>query len=168
MLYPKRQTKREQQIKLQCEFCGKDFKRSVALHEANMARGRTKVFCSRECASASKRKKATAKTESQRIKAARDGFMEICPSCGERFLKVVETRKNNLGYRRRKKHCQHCNYRLTTIELPEDVAQTYLDKQALHCLQCNHNNKEANRCDFTIPEYMTPDAQDCNFFEQRS
>ena len=90
--------------------------------------------------------------------------MERCPNCGEKFLKVITSRLTEEKYRRRNKHCQHCDYRVTTVELPEHVADKYMNKQKLMCLQCDHNNKEKDRCDFSLPEYMTTDAQDCNLF----
>jgi DNA-directed RNA polymerase subunit RPC12/RpoP len=90
--------------------------------------------------------------------------MERCPNCGEKFLKVITSRLTEKKYRRRTKHCQHCDYRVTTVELPEHVADKYMNKQKLMCLQCDHNNKEKDKCDFSLPEYMTTDAQDCNLF----
>jgi predicted RNA-binding Zn-ribbon protein involved in translation (DUF1610 family) len=104
------------------------------------------------------------KTEPERIKAARDSLMERCPNCGEKFLKVISSRLTEEKYRRRNKHCQHCDFRVTTIELPESVAEKYLNKARTLCLQCKHNDQDSNRCDFTIPEYMTTNAQDCNLF----
>ena len=151
-------------VELTCDCCGIKFKRSASMHRHNLNRGRTKTYCSPKCAGKVHRKKASVKTEPQRIKAARDSYMEICPNCGERFLKVIESRLTREKYRRRRKHCQHCDYRIATIELPEQVADTYLNRQALQCLQCNHNDKDNGQCDFTLPEYMTTDAQDCNFF----
>lgn len=151
-------------VELTCDCCGIKFKRVASMHRHNLNRGRTKTYCSPKCAGKVHRKKANVKTEPQRIKAARDSYMEICPNCGERFLKVVESRLTREKYRRRRKHCQHCDHRIATIELPEQVADTYLNRQAIQCLQCNHNDKEKAQCDFTLPEYMTTDAQDCNFF----
>jgi len=152
------------EVELTCECCGKKFKRSAWLHKANTKRGRTRTFCSTKCAGKVHRKKAVIKTEPQRIKAARDSYMERCPNCGEKFLKVVQSRLTEEKYRRRNKHCQHCDFRVTTIELPEAVADKYLNRARTLCLQCKHNDQEANRCDFTIPEYMTTHAQDCNLF----
>lgn len=152
------------QVELTCACCGVKFFRNESMHRHNISRGRTKTFCSQACSGKVHRKLAVIKTESQRIKAARDGYMEQCPNCGERFLKVIDTRLTRDKYRRRRKHCQHCNHRVTTIELPENVADTYLNRQAMRCLQCDHNNKAKDQCDFHLPEYMTTDAQDCNLF----
>ena len=151
-------------VELTCNCCGKKFKRQAWTHRANIRRGRTKTFCSTKCAGKIHRKPAVIKTEPERIKAASDSFMERCPNCGEKFLKVITSRLTENKYRRRNKHCQHCNYRITTIELPEEIANSYMNKQRLMCLQCNHNDKEKDRCDFSLPEYMTVDAQDCNLF----
>ena len=67
--------KSRNEIELTCDCCGKKFKRSAWLHKANQKRGRTKTFCSTKCAGKVHRKKAVVKTESERIKAARDSFM---------------------------------------------------------------------------------------------
>jgi len=160
-------TRTRNEIELTCATCGKKFMRQTWTHKANIRRGRTKTFCSTKCAGKVHRKPAVVKTESQRIKAARDSMMERCPNCGEKFLKVITSRLTEEKFRRRNKHCQHCDYRITTIELPEQVADKYMNRQRLMCLQCNHNNEELNRCDFSIPEYMTTDAQDCNLFGKR-
>ena len=91
-------------------------------------------------------------------------LIEKCPNCKQRSLMTVENRLNTSGNRRRRKHCQACNYRITTIELPEADAQKYLNKKAILCLNCRHNHEDNASCDFGISEYMTPDAQDCNLF----
>ena len=151
-------------IELTCDCCSKKFRRQAWTHRANIRRGRTKTFCSTKCAGKVHRKPAVVKTESQRIKAARDSFMERCPNCDEKFLKVIKSRLTDQKFRRRDKHCMHCDYRVTTIELPEEIADTYLNKQRLMCLQCKHNHQDNQSCDFDLAEYMTPDAQDCNLF----
>ena len=92
----------------------------------------------------------------------------LISNCGERFLAVVESRLNRQGHRRRKKHCLNCNYRLTTVELPETEADKLVDKSSLVCQMCMHNDREKMCCDFETPEYMTPDSQDCNLFKKRS
>ena len=108
-------------IELTCDCCSKKFRRQAWTHKANIRRGRTKTFCSTKCAGKVHRKPAVVKTESQRIKAARDGFMERCPNCDEKFLKVIKSRLTDQKFRRRDKHCMHCDYRVTTIELPEEI-----------------------------------------------
>ena len=152
------------ELELKCQCCSKTFKRSRWLHNANLKRGRTKTFCSKQCQGVFNRKPFVMPTEAARIKRARDSFMEKCPNCGKRFFKVVESRLTNNGNRRRKKHCQMCNYRLTTIELPEVDAEKYLNKKAIICVNCKHNDRDNLSCDFDLAEYMTPDAQDCNLF----
>ena len=159
-------SKRRSVVLLTCDNCGKVFERKAYEHKSNIKRGRTRTFCSPECAGKVRQKPAVVRTESQRIKAARDSFMEKCPNCQMRFLKVLESRLTPRGDRRRRKQCQHCDYRITTIEIPEAKADKYLNRQALKCLTCRHNFKDECQCDFGVPEYMTPDAQDCNLFSK--
>jgi len=155
-------------VELTCDRCGVYFKRRASEHRSNQKRGRTKCYCSFKCAGKTPPRVYESKTESQRIKAARDSFREQCPSCGERFLAVVASRLNKQGHRRRKKHCLHCNYRFTTIELPEAEAHGVMSIHPLVCQTCSHNNLEKMCCDFETPEYMTPDSNDCNLFKKRS
>ena len=153
------------ELELRCKCCKKVFKRSQWLHIANIKRGRVNTFCSKKCQGVFNRKPFVMPTEAARIKAARDSLMEKCPNCQKRFLKVIESRLTRIGgNRRRKKHCQNCDYRITTVEIPEVDAEKYFNKKAVICVNCKHNHKDNGSCDFDIPEYMTPDAQDCNFF----
>lgn len=45
-----------------------------------------------------------------------------CPHCGESFSKVIDTRPSlsRKGVRRRRQ-CQHCHKRFTTMELVEET-----------------------------------------------
>lgn len=45
-----------------------------------------------------------------------DRQLSICPKCGERKAQVIETR-GRIGGIRRRKLCQLCGHRFTTIEL---------------------------------------------------
>jgi DNA-directed RNA polymerase subunit RPC12/RpoP len=152
------------ELELKCQCCSKTFKRSRWLHNANIKRGRTKTFCSKQCQGVFNRKPFVMPTEATRIKAARDSLKEKCPNCGKRFLAVVESRLTSSGHRRRRKHCQQCDYRITTVELPEADAEKFLNKKAIVCVNCKHNHQDNQSCDFDLAEYMTPDAQDCNLF----
>jgi len=148
-------------IELTCDTCGKKFKRPAWVHRANIRRGRLKTYCSTECAGKGQYKKAVVKTESQRIKAAKDGFMERCPSCGEKFLKVIKSQLTKDKGRQRNKHCQHCNYRVTTYEITNHQYQELINGEQPLCHNCTHNTGE--HCDLSFPEYMTSEASDCHF-----
>ena len=104
------------------------------------------------------------KTESSRIKAARESYKEACPKCKERTFTVLESKLTAKGYRRRRKHCTVCGHRLTTIEMPlEDITNEPTPKgKLIACKTCEHNENEA--CGFFIPEYMTEHADDCNLY----
>ena len=66
-----------------------------------------------------------AATKEQEIQASIGDL--LCPSCGDLSFRVIETRLNSDG-RRRRRACRACNYRETVFELPE---ATYRDfKQA--------------------------------------
>jgi len=116
------------------------------------------------------------KTESERIEAARKAYTEACPECGEHFLKVISTRITGQGYRRRSKHCQNCDHRVITIEVPEEVLEGHLSsktkisqpKPLISCMTCEHNNRDNGECGWGFPEYMTKEAFDCNHFTQAS
>jgi len=165
--------KRVPPAELKCDKCGVLFTRPLWQHMNNIRRGRVKTYCSTACASKVHRKKAVVKTEAERITAARKGFTEVCPVCNQHFLKVITTRITKQNYRRRSKHCQNCDYRVVTLEVPEDVFEQrneYIStnatqpKEHIACLHCEHNNRGQDRCDWFLPEYMTHEAEDCNHF----
>jgi transcriptional regulator NrdR family protein len=155
-------------VELTCKKCGVLFTRSQWQHKNNIRRGRINTYCSTTCASKVHRKPAVVKTESERIEAARKGYTEACPVCNQHFLKVITTRITKQNYRRRNKHCQNCDYRVATIEVPEYVLEEHLQtnvsqpQETIACLQCEHNNRNQERCDWVLPEYMTDEAHDCN------
>ncbi len=165
--------KRVPPVELTCTKCGVLFTRPLWQHKKNLRRGRIKTYCSTTCASKVHRKPAVVKTEAERITAARRGFTEACPVYNQHFLKVITTRITKQNYRRRSKHCQNCDYRIVTLEVPEDVfeqggiapqSNTTEPKQHINCLQCDHNNRKHDRCDWFLPEYMTDEANDCNHY----
>jgi hypothetical protein len=157
-------------IILSCIKCGKEFNRQACQHRANLRRGRTKTFCSTKCAGREHRKPFKVKTEPSRIKAARESFREACLKCKERSLAVIETKITAKGYRRRRKSCLECGYRMTTIEMPIEDVKNKVDtgiKETISsnaCTSCEHNENEA--CGFFIPEYMTNDSHDCNLYSK--
>lgn len=153
-------------IILSCTKCGKEFNRQACQHRANLRRGRTKTFCSSKCAGKTHREPMVVKTESSRIQAARESYKEACPKCKERTFTVLESKLTAKGYRRRRKHCTDCGYRLTTIEMPlEDITNEPTRKgKLIACKTCEHNENEA--CGFFIPEYMTEHADDCNLYSK--
>lgn len=169
--------KRTPPVELTCTKCGVLFTRPQWQHKNNIKRGRTNTYCSTTCASKVHRKPAVVKTESERIAAARKGYTEACPVCNQHFLKTITSRITKQNYRRRNKHCQNCDYRVTTIEIPEYVLEEGIQAQAIEtkpdptepqklllCLKCEHNNRNQERCDWFLPEYMTDEAHDCNHF----
>ena len=151
---------------LSCHKCGKEFKRQACQHRANLRRGRIKTFCSAKCAGREHRSPMKVKTESSRIKAARDSYKEACPKCNERTFTVLESKLTQKGYRRRRKHCINCGYRMTTIEMPlEELSDRQpTTGKTIACKSCEHNVNEA--CGFFLPEYMSDEAHDCNLYTQ--
>ncbi len=156
-------------IILSCTKCGKEFNRQACQHRANLRRGRTKTFCSTECAGKTHRQPFIVRTEASRINAARESYREACPECKERTFAVLDSKLTAKGYRKRRKHCTACGYRMTTIEMPlEDIKnepiKPSLTGKLIACKSCEHNENEA--CGFFIPEYMTNDAHDCNLYSK--
>lgn len=153
---------------LSCVKCGKEFNRQACQHRANLRRGRTKTFCSTKCAGREHKAPLKVKTEFNRIKAARQSFREACPKCKERSFAVIETKITAKGYRRRRKSCLECGYRMTTIEMPIDDVKNKVDTGIREtvdngaCTSCDHNTN--NRCGFSLPEYMSSESHDCNLY----
>jgi transcriptional repressor NrdR len=49
----------------------------------------------------------------------------LCPKCAERDNKVTQTREHqSYNWIRRRRVCNHCDYRWNTLELLEDELQT--------------------------------------------
>jgi hypothetical protein len=85
---------------------------------------------------------------------------------------------------RRRKHCGHCGYRVTTHEVSVEFYnrakenQMIVDKfrkllgseepqqqeeQEPKCSDCKYN--KGSKCSFDFPEYDTPDSFDCNHYD---
>jgi rRNA maturation protein Nop10 len=158
-------------VQLTCMNCGKDFERSLWTHRSNLRRGRSKFYCSHICAGKDMRVKPKVKTESTRIQTARSYSMrEICPECNEKAVAVVETRKNSLGHRYRRKRCMACDHWFTTYEVPQDFYKmvtkppedTSSNSVVNKCLSCAHTGRSG--CTFSLPEYLTSESYDCNHY----
>lgn len=105
-------------------------------------------------------------------------LLGICPKCKEKEQVTKESRKTKEGYTRRRKECRACGHRATTYEV-DDVFYTQANamfatfqnlfkllkepKDKLSCDQCVHNRHSA--CSYEFPEFGTPEAVDCIFFE---
>ncbi len=53
---------------------------------------------------------------------ATPGFM--CPSCKERHTSVVDSRPRESGYIRRRRVCDSCTFKFSTIEVPLDFFES--------------------------------------------
>lgn len=110
-----------------------------------------------------------------------------CPICGEYKLYVIESRKAAPGngcpeeHKRRRLECKNCGHRETTREISDTLFQSLLIRSRLceqlrdgmagtdlrfsnGCMGCAHNNNNNQSCDFGLPEYKTPEAQDCTLY----
>ena len=106
-----------------------------------------------------------------------------CPKCGEDQFRTIESKPSKLATRRRK-HCSHCGYRVTTHEVSIEFFnrakenQMIVDKfrkllgseepqqqeeQEPKCSDCKYN--KGSKCSFDFPEYDTPDSFDCNHYD---
>ena len=142
-----------------CDHCGVSFMRKQWQVTASIKRGRTKQYCSRECALAvqMKKKKSVQTDWTKQIGANK----EYCPSCGEKALTIIYTTKNKLGHRYRRKECRNCSERFTTYEVPIEYYNSLTTKkeQANVCFSCIHN--DTTKCSLGIPEYKTAYSSDC-------
>lgn len=153
-------------ITLQCAACSKDFTRSIWQHRRNIKRGRKKTYCSALCCNKVHRKQFERKTNPERIEKARQySTREYCPTCGEKTVAVLETRRNKNGHRYRRKECFACHERTTTYEVPLEFYELITrSKQANICLSCAHNDKAS--CSFSLPEYLTSESFDCIYYQE--
>lgn len=106
-----------------------------------------------------------------------------CPECKQLAVEVIESRKSGLA-RRRRKECKACQHRFTTYEVPQHLYEAALEAMALEqmlrdrlganapaepkpcvCTECLH--VQYDRCAFGLPEYDTPEAQDCIYLKRR-
>lgn len=106
-----------------------------------------------------------------------------CPVCKQLAVEVIESRKSGLA-RRRRKACKACSHRFTTYEVPQHLYEAALEAMALEqmlrdrfsanapvatkscvCTECLHAQYDS--CTFGLPEYDTPEAEDCIYFKRR-
>ena len=105
-------------------------------------------------------------------------LLGICPKCNEKEQATIESRKTKEGFTRRRKECRACGHRATTYEV-DDVFYTQgkamfamvknlfimfkESKEPSSCDNCVHNQRGS--CSYEFPEFGTPEAIDCIFFE---
>lgn len=150
-------------IKLTCDHCGTQFFRKQWELNAAAKRTTTKYYCSRQCSLDAKIKnKKTKRTDWRKQIGANK---EYCSSCGEQALTIIDTQKNKLGHRYRRKECRNCGERFTTYEVPSEYYNSLSETKApLNvCFSCSHNNNSS--CGLGIPEYKTPHSADCLYAE---
>lgn len=105
----------------------------------------------------------------------------ICPKCNEKQQITIESRRTKEGHTRRRKECRACRHRATTYEIDDvfynqakemlsqvqNLLKIFKDtKQHVGCDACVH--KTRNGCSYDFPEYNTPEASDCIFYETAS
>ena len=150
-------------LELTCDHCGKQFEREEWQHNASMKRGRMKTYCSRKCAADAARSPNVKKTNWRKQIGANK---EYCSHCGEQSLTIIESKKNILGHRYRRKECRNCGIRCSTYEIPADFYDelktrmaSSKDGKANICFNCEHD--QINRCGLGFPEYKTDESYDC-------
>ena len=174
-------------IKLKCEECGKEFTRKAWQHTASMKRsnGKAKIYCSRECAglamfkktSKNKEAKKEAKLKANSLRRRPNNLIpnrEVCPNCNQREIYIIDTSKNKLGHRYRRKECYNCNHRFTTYEISIEEYESRFEfklkdktkTKINNCYLCIHNDQEKDRCGYEIPEYKTAYSSDCFYFKK--
>ena len=164
-------------IELKCDHCGKQFKRKLWQHTASLKRAgdkELKIYCSVEChhkATYSKKKRSSNTNRPNNFIPNR----EVCPNCNEREIYIIDTSKNKLGHRYRRKECRNCGERFSTYEIPFEYYEKYFNtdqsdqkktKRINNCYLCIHNDQEKNRCGYDIPEYKTMYSGDCFYFKK--
>lgn len=105
----------------------------------------------------------------------------VCPKCKEKEQITLESKRTKEGHTRRRKECRACSHRATTYEVDDlfyTQAKTMLShvqslfkllketKPQSSCDQCVHSGR--NGCSYDFPEYNTPEAIDCIFYETPS
>ena len=111
-------------------------------------------------------------------------LLGVCPACNQKEQVTIESRRTKEGHTRRRKECRACSHRATTYEV-DDVfysqAKTMLSrvqnlfklfkeskasKEHASCDACVHKTRTG--CGYDFPEYNTPEAIDCIFYEATS
>ena len=95
-----------------------------------------------------------------------------CPKCGEEQFRTIESKPSKMATRRRK-HCGHCGYRVTTHEVSVEFYnrakenQMIVDKfrKLLGTEEPQQQEEQEPKCSFDFPEYDTPDSFDCNHYD---
>lgn len=62
----------------------------------------------------------------------------MCPECGKRKAKVIDSRTDGKGsFRRRRYQCKHCSHRFSTVEIIVKLKKSTSAKKSLigHTLQ---------------------------------
>ena len=169
-------------IELKCDHCGKQFTRKLWQHKASLKRAGDKelnIYCSVQChhkATYSKKKRSSNTNRPNNFLPNR----ETCPNCNQREIYIIDTNKNKLGHRYRRKECRNCGERFTTYEVPVEYYENHLNidnrslsmlkreqgKKINNCYLCIHNYQEKNRCGYNIPEYKTAYSGDCLYFKK--
>jgi len=163
---------KEPQVELTCAHCSSKFMRSVWTHQSAIKRGRKNTFCTIECSREFNRKK-NRKPLFQLKDPTYDerAIRQFCPSCGEKGIIALETKKNKFGHIYRRKGCVKCDHRYTTFEISAEDYNFYVKgkghaviaAQTKKCPGCKHNT--GSRCDLDLPEYGTLDSFDCIHYD---
>lgn len=108
-------------------------------------------------------------------------LLGVCPKCNKKEQVTIESRRTKEGHTRRRKECRACGHRTTTYEIDDlfyTQAKTMLSQlqslfkllkepvERTECDACVH--KTRNGCSYEFPEYGTPEAIDCIFYETTS
>lgn len=117
------------QIELTCYHCGKKFSRAIAQRKQALREGRTKPYCSKECANKEQNTRITVK----------------CYCCGKRVKKQYRDIK---GSKTNRFFCSHtCAAKVTKNSRINNLRTTYrktaFDNLKGECCLCGYNIKEA-------------------------
>jgi hypothetical protein len=108
-------------------------------------------------------------------------LLGTCPKCNKKEQVTIESKPTKEKYTRRRKECRACGHRVTTYEVDEcfyTQAKTMLrnvqnmlklfkeTKEHQGCNQCVHSGRDG--CSYDFPEFNTPEAIDCIFYETAS
>lgn len=105
----------------------------------------------------------------------------VCANCGKTAVRVLETKKNREGIRRRRE-CSACNHRDTTYEVSQELYRELKEAHAVNkkilsllkldafkkvdektCDNCAHYKNSL--CYFEFPDAGGTFAEECSLFE---